>query len=331
MKFEEVFTFQNLFESYKNCCKGVNWKTSTKNYQVRAVQNVAATYKLLAEGKYKQKPFAKFMVCERGKTRQIKALHISDRVVQKCYCDNFLVPLMQKRLIYDNGACMKNKGLLFTAKRLKAHLQRYYRQNKTNEGYILTFDFSKFFDSINHEILLQKARKIIKDDRLYNLYVYFVNCFEGEKGLGLGSQISQISAMFYTNELDHYIKENCHIKYYGRYMDDGYIISSSKEELQKCREILSEFSQKLKINLNQKKTRIARIDKGFMFLNRHWVLKPTGYIKTKPSHTTLKRLKKRYRKIKKIASPEAVERYKSSTSGFIKFFNNRRIKDYVYN
>jgi len=331
MKFEEVFTFQNLFESYKNCCKGVNWKTSTKNYQVRAIQNVAETYKLLAEGKYKQRPFAKFIVCERGKTRQIKALHISDRVVQKCYCDNFLVPLMQKRLIYDNGACMKNKGLLFTANRLKAHLQRYYRQNKTNEGYILTFDFSKFFDSINHEILLQKARKIIEDDRLYNLYVYFVNCFEGDKGLGLGSQISQISAMFYTNELDHYIKENCHMKYYGRYMDDGYIISSSKEELQRCREILCEFSQKLKINLNQKKTRIAHIDKGFMFLNRHWVLKPTGYIKTKPSHTTLKRLKKRYRKIKKIASPEAVERYKSSTSGFIKFFNNRRLKDYVYN
>lgn len=331
MKFEEVFTFHNLFESYKNCCKGVNWKTSTKNYQVRAVQNVAATYRLLMEGKYKQKPFAKFIVCERGKARQIKALHISDRVVQKCYCDYFLVPLLQKRLIYDNGACMKNKGLIFTANRLKAHLQRYYRKNKTNVGYILTFDFSKFFDSIDHEILLQKVRRVITDDRLYQLYEYFVRCFEGGKGLGLGSQISQVSAMFYTNELDHYIKEKCHMEYYGRYMDDGYIISSSKEELRKCQEILNKFSADLKIRVNQKKTRISRIDKGFMFLNRHWALKDTGYIKTKPSHTTLKRLKKRYRKIKNIASPEAVARYKSSTSGFIKFFNNRRLSDYVYN
>lgn len=331
MRFEEVFTFHNLFESYKSCCKGVNWKTSTKNYQVRAVQNVAATYRLLLEGKYKQKPFAKFIVCERGKSRQIKALHISDRVVQKCFCDYFLVPLLQKRLIYDNGACMKGKGLMFTANRLKAHLQRYYRKNKTNKGYILTFDFSKFFDSIDHEILLQKVRKVIADDRLFKLYEYFVACFENGKGLGLGSQISQISAMFYTNELDHYIKEQCGMEFYGRYMDDGYIISSSKEELHKCHETLNRFSEELKIKLNQKKTRISRIDKGFMFLNRHWVLKETGYIKTKPSHTTLKRLKKRYRKIKKIASAEAIERYKSSTSGFIKFFKNRRLNDYVYN
>lgn len=331
MRFEDVFTFQNLFKSYENCCKGVNWKTSTKNYQTRAVQNVAETYTKLHEGTYRQKHFAKFMVCERGKTRQIKALHISDRVVQKCYCDYFLVPLFQSRLIYDNGACMKNKGLLFTANRLKAHLQQYYRANKTNCGYILTFDFSKFFDSINHEILLQKARKVIIDDRLFNIYKYFVNCFEGDKGLGLGSQISQVSALYYTNDMDHYIKEQHRMKYYGRYMDDGYIISSSKEKLKECLQTLIRFSEELKLNLNLKKTRISRIDKGFMFLNRHWTLKPTGYIKTKPSHTTLKRLKKRYRKILKIATPEAVERYRSSTSGFIKFFNNRRLYDYVYN
>lgn len=331
MKFEEVFTFNNLFNSYKECCKGVNWKTSTKNYQVRSIQNVAATYKLLMEGKYRQRPFAKFTVCERGKTREIKALHISDRVVQKCYCDYFLVPLFASKLIYDNGACMKNKGLMFTATRLKTHLQKYYRKHKSNVGYILTFDFSKFFDSINHEILLQKARRVIEDDRLFNLYKYFVDCFETDKGLGLGSQISQVSALFYTNDLDHYIKENLHMKYYGRYMDDGYIISDSKEALQKCIEVLVSFSEKLKLKLNLKKTKIWRLDKGFMFLNRHWILKGTGYVKTKPSHTTLLRLKKRYHKIKLKASPEALERYVASTSGFLKFFKNGRLKDYVYN
>lgn len=331
MRFEDVFTFSNLYKSCQDCYKGVNWKTSTKNYQIRSIQNVAETFTKLQEVKYKQKPFAKFPIFERGKNRQIQALHISDRVVQKCYCDNFLVPLFSKRLIYDNGACMKGKGLLFTANRLKAHLQQYYRENKTNVGYVLTFDFSKFFDSINHEILLQKARKVITDSKLYQLYRYFVNCFESEKGLGLGSQISQVSALYYTNDMDHYIKEHERMKYYGRYMDDGYIISSSKEKLKECLQILIAFSENLQLKLNIKKTKITRIDKGFMFLNRHWLLKPTGYVKTKPSHTTLKRLKKRYRKILKIANPEAVERYKSSTSGFIKFFNNRRLNDYVYN
>lgn len=331
MKFEQVFTFDNLFNSAIECYKGVNWKTSTKNYQIRAMQNVSETYNALHSNNYKQKPFAKFTICERGKTRQIKALHIKDRVVQKCYCDYFLVPLLSKRLIHDNGACMKGKGLMFTANRLKVHLQKYFRSNKSNVGYVLTFDFSKFFDSIDHKILLEKVRKVIDDDRLYNLYAYFVNCFETEKGLGLGSQISQISALFYTNEIDHYIKEKLHVKFYGRYMDDGYAISNSKEELQQVVEVLKEFSDKLKLKLNLKKTKIWRIDKGFMFLNRHWTLKETGFLKLKPSHTTLLRMRKRYKKIKETATSEALERFVASTCGFLEFFNNGRLKDYVYN
>lgn len=332
LSFDEVFTYEHLYKSYLNCCKGVNWKTSTKNYQIRAVQNVADTYNKLKNGTYKSKPFAKFTVTERGKAREIRANHISDRIVQKCYCDFFLVPLLTRRLIYDNGACMKGKGLSFTAKRLKAHLQKYRRKYGTNIGYILTFDYSKFFDSIDHKLLLQKVRKVVKDDRLYNIYAYFVSCFEGDKGIGLGSQISQVSALFYTNEIDHYIKERLHIKFYARYMDDGYLISNSKEELIKCRDEILRLSEKLKLRVNLKKTRIWRIDKGFMFLNRHWKLMPTGYIKLKPSHTTLLRLRKRYRKLVKTKDIDAVERYASSTSGFLKFFNNnRRLRYYVYN
>lgn len=331
LTFEEVFSFDNLYNSYVNCCKGVNWKTSTKNYKLRAIQNVSKTYLALKNGSYKSKPFSKFVVCERGKARQIKALHISDRVVQKCFCDYFLVPLLTKRLIYDNGACMKGKGLSFTAKRLKAHLQKYYRKNKSNTGYILTFDYSKFFDSLDHQILLSKARQVIKDDRLFDIYSYFVSCFGGDKGIGLGSQISQVTALFYTNELDHYIKEKLHIKFYARYMDDGYLISNSKQELKYCKEQIIRLSVKLKLNLNLKKTRIWKIEKGFMFLNRHWKLTQNGYIKLKPSHTTLKRLKKRYRKIVKTKDADAVKRYKGSVSGFLKFFNNRRLLNYVYN
>lgn len=331
LTFDEVFTFDNLYNSYLSCCKGVNWKTSTKNYRLRAIQNVAKTYTSIMNGSYKSKPFSKFTVCERGKAREIKALHISDRVVQKCYCDYFLVPLLTRRLIYDNGACMKGKGLSFTARRLKAHLQKYYRKNKSNIGYILTFDFSKFFDSLDHQILLDKARKVIKDDRLYEMYHYFVDCFGGDKGIGLGSQISQVTALFYTNEIDHFIKERLKIKYFARYMDDGYVISNSKKELIKCRDEILRISKKLKLNVNLKKTKIWKIEKGFMFLNRHWRLTPKGYIKLKPSHTTLKRLKKRYRKLVKKGDANAIERYKGSTSGFLKFFNNRRLLNYVYN
>lgn len=333
MSFDDVFNLNTLYASYKKSCKGVNWKTSTKNYSIRALQNVAETLVHLQRGTYKSKPFHKFPLCERGKARQIQALHISDRIVQKCFCDYYLVPLLTKRLIYDNGACMKGKGLSFTAKRLKAHLQQYYRKNKSNKGYVLTFDFSKFFESIDHELLLKKVRRVIKppkDNRLYEIYSYFVGCFDGDKGIGLGSQISQVSALFFTNELDHYIKEKLNIKFYARYMDDGYIISNSKEELIECRNEILRIAEELKLKVNIKKTKLWKIEKGFMFLNRHWLLTEKGYVKCKPSHSTLLRLRKRYRKLKALNKPDALARYKGSTCGFLRFFNNRRLEDYVY-
>lgn len=331
-KFNDVFNYTNLYNAYLDCRKGVNWKTSVKNYSLQAISNIARTYNELMNGTYKGKPFSKFYIKERGKTRLIQALHIKDRVVQKCFCDNFLVPLLSKRLIYDNGACMKGKGLSFATRRLKTHLHRYYRQNKTNEGYVLTFDFSKFFETIDHKLLLDMVLKLIEDDKLKEIFSLFVNQFDGDTGLGLGSQISQICALFYANRLDHYIKERLHMKYYGRYMDDGYIISNSKEELILCKEAILKIANQLKLKVNVKKTRIWQLHKGFMYLNKHWRLTGKGYIALKPSHSTLLRMRKRYQKLVAMKkSDDVLQRYKSSTSGFLRFFNNRRLEDYVYN
>lgn len=330
LKFNEVFTFEHLYQSYLKCCKGVNWKTSTKNFKQKAIQNVAKLHNELASGKYKMKKISKFTIKERGKTREIKALHIRDRIVQKCYCDYYLVPLLQPALIYDNGACLKGKGLSFSLKRIKAHLQKYYRQNNTNKGYILTFDFSKFFDSVNHELLINEIQPKIKDNKLLNLYKYFIESFGGEYGLGLGSQISQISILFFAGIIDHYLKDYLRLKYYGRYMDDGYIVSDSKQELQQLKSKLIDLSTKLKMKLNFNKTKIWGIDSHFMILHRHWHLTKSGYVKIKPSHDTMARLRKRFKKLTNKGQ-EIADRFKSSVNGFLLNFRQKEnLKRYVY-
>lgn len=89
--FEEVFTFEHLYDSAKNCSKGVMWKNSVQNYMSRITTNVADTHEKLMNGKFKSRGFHEFDLIERGKLRHIKSVHISERVVQRCLCDYILV------------------------------------------------------------------------------------------------------------------------------------------------------------------------------------------------------------------------------------------------
>ena len=315
--FDKVFTFENLYAAYKKCCKGVGWKASTQRYKANALLNVVDTLDLLKSGKYKSKGFYEFDIIERGKERHIKSVHISERVVQRYLCDCSLVPIFSNSFIYDNGACMKDKGIDFAANRLVYHLRRHYRKHG-NEGYALVFDFSKYFDTINHEKLKAIIDDSYPDKRLANFIKRLVDDFGGEAGLGLGSQISQVSALRFPNLLDHYVKEVLHIKGYGRYMDDGYMLHVSKEYLQKCLVALREICDILGIRLNEKKTQIIKISRGItlqvrksvilrtekklyrglVFLKRKVFLTPTGKVIVIPARKGIVKERRQLKKLK---------------------------------
>ena len=78
---------------------------------------------------------------------------------------------------------------------------------------------------------------------------------------------SQVLAIFYLNDMDHFIKEKLKIKYYVRYQDDFLLFSSSKEYLKYCLEEIKKFLDKEKLQLN-KKTRIYKSSNNFIFLGR---------------------------------------------------------------
>lgn len=257
------------------------------------LQNVNNTLSLLRNCKFKSRGFYEFDRCERGKMRHIKSIHLSERIVQRCLCDNALVSMFSRSFIYNNGACIKGKGIKFAECRLKCHLQRHYRKYGT-DGYALVFDFSKYFDNIQHEPLKQRVDKVFADTRLAALIKQLINDF-GDKGLGLGSQVSQVSALMYPNKIDHYIKEKLRVKNYARYMDDGYLIHPSKEYLQKCLAELREQCATLGIKLNEKKTQIVKLTRGIPFLKRRFILTDTGAVIIKPARKGVTKMRHKLR------------------------------------
>lgn len=273
--FNLVLDLDNLKAAYRKSRCGVAWKESVQRYDLFLMSNLAETKQKLARGESISKGFVEFDIHERGKMRHIRSVHISERVVQKCLCDNVLTPLMTRSLIYDNGASIKNKG------------------------YALVIDFSKYFDNILHGKLFEMQKKNITDERIFELYKSFVTVFGDDISLGLGSQVSQISAISYPNKLDHYCKEVLRIKYYGRYMDDTYLIHRDKEYLKYCLSEIKRICNELGIKLNPKKTRIVPLDEGFWFLKGKYILLPSGKIVCKAKRDGVIRMKRKLKSFKK--------------------------------
>jgi hypothetical protein len=182
--FDEVFTFSNMYGAYQKCRLGVGWKASTQKYTANAIFNVYRSLKQLKNDTYRTGNFYEFTICERAKARHIRSVHISERVVQKCLCDNSIVEMLSRSFIKDNGACQKEKGEHFALNRVEQHLRNYYKLHHTNKGYILTYDFSKYFDNINHEKLKELLNKKYSDERLKKLLFKLIDDF-GKKDLDL--------------------------------------------------------------------------------------------------------------------------------------------------
>lgn len=294
--YDKVFTYDNLYQSHRLCTRGVKWKASIQIYSANKCINIHETLERLKKREFYAMGFCEFDIFERGKKRHIRSVCIYERVVQRCLCDHSLVPMLSATFIYDNGASMKNKGIEFAIKRMNRHLSKYFRKYGS-DGYILNYDFSKYFDNINHDELFRIIDICYKDEDIKNLIKEFISAF-GDIGLGLGSQVSQILSLAAASSIDHYMKEVLHCELYGRYMDDGYIIAKSKRFLQKCLLKLKELCDKLKITLNTKKTKIRPLHRGFTFLKVRFYLQSSGRILRKICHTSVVRMRRKLKKFK---------------------------------
>lgn len=300
--YNKVFSYENLYRAYKKCRRNVAWKASVQRYISQAPLNVYDTWVKLTNGTYQSPRFFEFDIIERGKKRHIRSTNIGERIVQRCLCDNALVPVISSTFIHDNGASIKDKGYDFAVNRLVCHLERHIRKHGT-DGYILIGDLKSFFDNIMHWAVSKLLRKELSDLRLIGLSEDLIKQFDPDtpanerKGLGLGSQISQLLAPAVASYIDHFVKGVLHIKGYGRYMDDFYLIHEDKEYLKYCKEEIRKKCAELGMTLNERKTQIVKLSHGFTFLKVRFYITDTGKIirKIHPASITRER-----RKLKKF-------------------------------
>lgn len=366
---DKISDADNLVRAYYLAQKGSNWKESVQRFGIDLLFNVLLLQSRIRNGTYKQLPFFEFDINERGKTRHIKSLHISDRVVQRSTCDNMLVPTLVKYLIYDNGASLKDKGVSFARKRFVKHLSDFYRKYGNN-GYVLFIDFSKFFDNVPHAKLIEAFAKRIDDKEAVDFVAKQINSFAVDvsyltdeeynnyddvifdslkyktvdksklagnkflfRSLGIGSQNSQISGIYYPTPIDTWCKVVRQCKFYGRYMDDIYIIHNDKDFLKSLLFEINTIARDLGLFINHKKTQIVKISKGFTFLQIKYNLTETGKILqrlTPKAFTRERRKLKKYKRLLdngKMSYSDIEQAYASWRGNAVKFNSYRSIKN----
>lgn len=308
MKLEDIFTFENLYSAHKECRKSKQHKGEVIRFEANLSANIVNMMNEIVTKKYELGGYRKFIVYE-PKERLIEAPPYKDRVLIRCFCDVCLKSRIERKLIYDNAACRKEKGTSFAIHRLESFLRREYFLCKNNEFYFLKCDIKKYFPSINHRILQNLLREIsFSEDEMWMIQKLISNESSlNSIGLPLGNQSSQWFALLYLNKVDHFIKEKLQIKYYIRYMDDMILIHSDKAYLKYCLEEIKNLCKTgLDLSLNNK-TQIGKVKNGIDFLGYCHYLTPTGKVIQKLRNSSRVRLKRHLKTLAKLENKGLVD------------------------
>jgi hypothetical protein len=337
----DLFDANVLYDGGTKAIRTSSFKYSTQKYEMNQMLETALLQRDLINDAYTPRNSNKFPIRERGKTRFIASSEMRDKALNHVLVDNIVMPAIKPHLIYDNGASQKGKGISFSRNRLLVHLRKYYREHG-NDGYILLMDYSKFYDNIRHDVLKESLYPMaddvskhildmvldnskvdvsyMSDDEFARCDDILFNSLEYQKipkseltgkkfmhkHMNIGDQVSQTAGIAYPIRLDNYIKIVKGVKYYGRYMDDSYIIHPDKQYLKDILAEITEYAAVLGITINSKKTRICKLSSYWRYLQTQYSLTETGRViqKINPKRITVMR-----RKMKKMCKKMTVKEF----------------------
>lgn len=309
--FEKVIDFHNMYRAYRRAKCGKGYKKSSAKFIVAALDGVNTLIAQLRDKTYTVSKYHEFKVYE-PKERIIKTSSFKDKVVQHSLCDNVIMPRLQQVFIYDNCAGQKGKGTLFGLDRLSRQMQAFHSKYGMN-GYILKCDITKFFYNIAHEQLKEiVAYHFGYDPDILWLCNLYIDSTEGD-GIPLGNQINQGFALLYLDSMDKLIQYQLGIEYYGRNMDDFWLIHPSKEYLQDCLAVIRAYLETLNLTLNGK-TQIFPLKNGVNYLGFHTYVTNAGKVIRRLSNQKKRNAQRKYTKMAKLVATGKLPLEKLETS-----------------
>lgn len=336
--YNDACKFENIVKMTNKVCIRVKNKEKVNKFENYKAEHIFNIYKRLNENNLNIGKYNIFMITD-PKCRIVMAQEIEDKIINHLIAEYVLVKTFESKYGSSMCATRIGKGTLYGIQMLKKYLNEMKRNydnfyilkidiskyfykidhnilksilnKKIKDKMALNILYS-IIDStnekyVNEEILklknlrinylkksnLKNKNKLIKETQEIPLY-------ESGFGVALGNQTSQAFGLIYLYEINHFIKENLHIKYLLNYMDDFVIIHYDKNYLKYCqKQITDKLKNDYNLKINYKKTRIDSIKNGIDFLGYKFYIKNNKVILKLKNHTKTK-FKNRIKNIKKI-------------------------------
>lgn len=292
---ESVIGFDALYASMLKCKKGVLWKDSVAGFYLRSGERLIALHDDLHADAYQPSKPKHFKITS-PKPRDIASISFRDRIYQRSLNDNVVYPSVVKGFIYDNYACQKGKGTDAARNRLKEFLRSFYRKHGT-DGYVAQFDITGYYPNMDHELCERMFKSKLDEWSFERVRENLRFDYDGDKGYNPGSQLVQIAGIGMLDGMDHFIKEQLHVRYYIRYMDDFLLLHEDKEYLDYCKTQIEAYLKNLKFDVNHKKTRVFPLNSGIEFLGFNFKLTESGKVLMQIRSDSVKRVRKKLRRL----------------------------------
>lgn len=318
--FNSICSMDNLYRAYQNAKSGKGWYKEVKQIEKRPFYYLAGLQYMLKNHLFKTSEYEIFILNEGKKKRDVYKLpFFPDRIAQWAILQ-VIEPFLVANMTADTYSAIPGKGI----QPIVNDLRGYYKTKRVdgkkksvwvpsillsdeeNTRYCYKIDLHHYYQSINHEVLKQKFRKVFKDPELLWLLDEIVDSINtateedlielslsGEievdpnTGIPIGNYMSQYSGNFYLSSFDHWVKEELHVKHYYRYMDDVVIFASSKEELHEIHRKVTAYTRDY-LHLNTKgnyqifPTKVRGVDfVGYRFFGEYTLLRKSTAINFK--------------------------------------------------
>ena len=331
---DKIYEMKNLNDAWKKVksnkgCAGID-KQSIRDFQKQSEMHLKEIQRAVKNGMYEPMPtLRKLIPKEDNQFRALGIPSVKDRVLQQA-TKNVIEQIFEMKFLDCSYGYRPNKSAQQAVEQIRKYVEQGYI-------WVIDADVEKFFDSVDHKLLMGFVAEEISDGKVLNLVESWLKAGvinEGKReetvvGTPQGGVVSPLLANIYLHEMDKKITKMDSVRLV-RYADDFVILCKTKEDAERTMKQVREILTGLELQLNKTKTKIVNVNRGsFEFLGFK-LKRAGGKVFVTPKRKSIKKFKEAIRKVtwrrQPVKPEEMIGRLNSVIRGWGNYFKIGNVK-----